>query len=366
MRSITRNVCGAASVALLLLLASLSIAGPEDDYTLGPRDVIKVTVWGQEDLSKEYPVDSDGFVAFPLVGRVQAAGLTTKQFANRLTELLEKDFLVNPQVLVSVKNFLSKKVYVMGEVERRGAYYLSKPTTLLDILSEAGGLSKSASRQLVLVRSHGAQTSGKGGNTILRLNVDKIQAGDVAENVRLEDEDMILVSKGHAYFVLGEVKAGGTFPLDKETSMLEAITLAGGFTSTAAPAGVKLVRRGSDGKEETLAVDLSGTIPKDRDIKIRDGDTLLVPKGNTFFVFGEVRKPGAYQLEKETTILEGITIAGGFTEKAAPGRTRVIRNTTKGQQVIHIDMNDVLKRGQREKAIPLRENDVVVVPESFF
>ena len=99
---------------------------------------------------------------------------------------------------------------------------------------------------------------------------------------------------------------------------------------------------------------------------LSDGDTLVIPKGNTFFVFGEVRKPGAYHLDKDTNVLEGITLAGGFTDKAAPGRVRVIRSTGAGQEVISVDMNDVIKRGQRDKAIPLRENDVVVVPESFF
>src|SRR5262249_20012458 len=101
-------------------------------------------------------------------------------------------------------------------------------------------------------------------------------------------------------------------------------------------------------------------------VAVVDGDSIVVPKGNTFFVFGEVRKPGAYQLDKETNVLEGITLAGGFTDKASPGRVRVIRSTDAGQKVISVDMNDVIKRGQREKAIPLLENDVVVVPESFF
>ena len=111
---------------------------------------------------------------------------------------------------------------------------------------------------------------------------------------------------------------------------------------------------------------MSGGVPKDRDVPVQSCDTILVPKGNTFFVLGEVRKPGSYQLDKGTNVLEGITVAGGFTDKAAPGRVRVIRNTSKGQQVIEIDMNDVIKRGNREKAIALQENDVVVVPESFF
>ncbi len=304
---------------------------------------------------------------FPLVGRVKASGLTPKELGARLRELLEKDYLVNPHIIVSVKEYLSKKVYVLGEADRPGIFYLTGPTSLLEILSKAGGLSKTAGRHLVVVRNHrpspGAAASG---NAILRLNFDKIQAGDAAENIRVEDGDMIFVPKSQAFFVLGEVKKAGTFPLEKETTLLESITIAGGFTERAAPSGVKLIRRNPDGKQETLSFDLSRSSPGEQTVKLQEGDTVLVPRGNTFFVFGEVKRPGAYQLEKETNILEGITVAGGFTDKAAPGRTRVIRNSPQGPQVIQVDMNDITKRGQRDKAILLQENDVVVVPESFF
>jgi polysaccharide export outer membrane protein len=129
---------------------------------------------------------------------------------------------------------------------------------------------------------------------------------------------------------------------------------------------VKVLRRTPEGRQETISLDLAGAVPKDKSFRLEDGDTVLVPKGNTFFVFGEVKKPGAYQLDKDTNVLEGITIAGGFTDKAAPGRTRVIRTTEKGQQTLNIDMNDVIRRGQRDKAIRIIENDVIVVPESFF
>lgn len=354
-------------LASLCLALTLTFPAFAQDYTIGPRDILNITVWAHADLSKDYPVDPDGFVPFPLVGRVKANGLTTKEFAARLTELLEKDYLVNPQVIVAVKEYLSKKVYVLGEAEKAGLFYLTGPTTLLDILSRAGGLSKTAGKQLVLLRNHRPSPGGtSSGNTILRLNLEKIQAGEASENIRLEDEDTIFVPRAHAFFVLGEVKSAGTFSLEKETSVLEAVTVAGGFNDKAAPSGVKLIRRAPDGKQETVSLDLSGPVPRDRAFKIQNGDTVLVPKGNTFFVFGEVKKPGAYQLDKETNILEGITIAGGFTDKAAPSRTRVIRKSAKGEQVINIDMNDIIKRGQREKAIRLHENDVVVVPESFF
>src|SRR3989442_1682386 len=253
-------------VGLLLGVACPALAFAQE-YTIGPRDVLKITVWGQEDLTREYPVDQDGFVPFPLVGRVKAGGLTVREFAVRLTELLEKDYLVNPQVSVSVKEYLSRKVHVLGEAERPGLFYLTGPTTILEILSKAGGLSKTAGKQLVLVRSQPAAAGAGARNTIPRPDLDKGQGGDARPDKPPE---------------------------------------------------------------------------------------------------GEVRKPGAYQLDRATTILEGITMAGGFTDKAAPGRTRVIRSTATGQQGITVDVNDIIKRGQGSKAMQLQENDVVVVPESFF
>jgi len=270
-----------AGLALVLGATAPTLA---QEYVIGARDVLKVTVWGQDDLSKDYPVDPDGYVSFPLVGRVKAAGLTPTAFADDLRTRLEKDYLVNPQVLVSVKDYLSQKVHVSGEADKPGVYYLSGPTTVRDILSRAGGLSKSAGSQVVLVRAATLRGgSGSAEPASVRLEAARVLAGDPAEN-----------------------------------------------------------------------------------LAVADGDTLVVPKGNTFFVFGEVRKPGAFPLDKDTSVLEGITLAGGFTDKAAPGRVRVIRSTKGSQTVINVDMNDVIKRGLREKAIPLLENDVVVVPESFF
>jgi polysaccharide export outer membrane protein len=361
----SRVVCLILAVALLLAAGGAPTA---QEYVIGPGDVLRITVWGQEDLSKEYPVTLEGRVPFPLIGNVQAAGLTTTQLAKKVRDLLEKDYLVNPQVLVAVKEYLSSKVHVVGEAERPGLLYLTGPTSLLEVISKAGGLSKTAGRELVLVRGESKEgPSGVVRSTILlRLDVRKIHAGDVKENILVQNGDMLFVPKGSAIFVLGEVNKAGTFPLDKETTILEALTLAGGFSAMAAPSGVKILRRQPDGKQETLALDMSGAVPKDKNFKLEDGDTVLVPKGNTFFVFGEVKKPGAYQLDKDTNVLEAVTIAGGFTDKAAPGRTRVIRTTDKGQQTLNVDMNDIIRRGQRDKAIRLLENDVIVVPESFF
>jgi len=266
--------------ALVVLCGAVSPTVGQE-YTIGPQDVLGITVWGQTDLSRDYGVDPDGFIPFPLIGRVKAAGSTPKELAGQLTELLGKDYLVNPQVIVAVKEYLSQKVQVLGAAEKPGVYYLTGPTTLLEILSRAGGFASTAGKQVLLVRNHGAS----GSSAALRLSLEKIQAGDPSENTRVQSQDIVIVSKAQAY---------------------------------------------------------------------------------SYFIFGEVKKPGAYTLDKETNILEGITVAGGFTDKAAPSRTRVIRSTPQGQQVIEVDMNDILRRGREAKTVMLQESDVVVVPESFF
>jgi polysaccharide export outer membrane protein len=277
------------SASLLIVLAlSLWVHPPAraEDYTIGARDVLAITVWGQTDLSRDYTVAPDGFVPFPLIGRVKAAGLTANELAARLTELLAKDYLVNPQVILSVKEYLSQQVQVLGAAARPGIYYLTGPTTMLEILSRAGGLMATAGKQVILLRNPTVAAAGAApASPILRFSLDKIQAGDPAENTRVLGQDTIIVSNAQS---------------------------------------------------------------------------------RLYFILGEIGRPGAYPLDRETNILEGIIIAGGFTNRAAPGRTTVIRSTPEGQKVIKVDMNDLLRRGREAKGVMLQESDVVIVPESFF
>src|SRR5438552_5827046 len=95
-------------VALLLLGLSVPASVLAQDYTVGTGDILKVVVWGHDDLSKDYPIAPDGYMPFPLIGRVKAEGLTVQQLAERIRVPLEKDYLVNPQVIVSVREYLSQ------------------------------------------------------------------------------------------------------------------------------------------------------------------------------------------------------------------------------------------------------------------
>jgi polysaccharide export outer membrane protein len=354
----------------LVCLAAIQAAGQSRDYRIGPGDVLKITVWGHDDLSRSSVVAPDGRMPFPLIGDVEAGGLTPTELESRLRHVLGKDYLVDPQVTVTVQEYRSQRVFVLGEAEKPGTYALTGRATLLDVLSQAGGPSKGAGRQVVVVRfprSAGPVAPGAAGSTTMRVNLRRLLDGDGSENIPLENGDTIYIPKQTSFFVLGEVKRPGAFVLEKETSALEAITLAGGFTERAAPSMARVLRKRPDGNQETIAIDLAGTDLRAREFLLVEGDTVLVPTGNSFYVMGEVKKPGAYQLEQAGTAIEGVALAGGFTDKAAPNRTKIIRTYRDGrQETIVVDLNEIIKRGRKDRDVPLAANDVIVVPESFF
>ena len=364
LRSILR--CCLPCLAVLALLAR---DAPAQEYVIGPKDVLTIDVWGEKDLSADYAVSIFGTIQMPLIGEMLAAGLTERQLAGEVRKRLQADYLVNPQVNVSVKEYRSQRVLVLGDAARPGLYPLTGTTTLLEVLTQAGGLSGGASREILLVRPVrlAAKDGGviQGSNTIRRIEMDKIQLDNREGNIALQDGDTVMIPRANSVFVLGEVKSPGDRPLGRDTTILEVITMAGGFTDKAAANGVKVIRK-TGGQEDILSVDLSGEIPRNRNFVLQNSDAVIVPRGNSFFIFGEVKNPGTFLLDKGWTILEAITAAGGFTGKAAPGRTKIIRSTPKGQETIFVDMNEIINRGRRDKSIPLVENDVIVVPESFF
>jgi polysaccharide export outer membrane protein len=361
-----------AACAVWFLAGSLVAwaQSPEQEYRIGAKDVLKITVWGHEDLSRTVVVAVDGTFQFPLVGNVQAVNLTAAQIGARLKELLGRDYLVDPQVSVAVQEYRSQRVFVLGEAEKPGTYPLMGRTTLLDILSQAGGPSKSAARQVVVVRfprsttgtsaaeASGPTTPGAAGSTMLRANLKKLLDGDAAENITLQNGDTIYVPKLTSFFVLGEVQRQGSYAMEKETTTLEAITLAGGFTDRAAPREAKILRKRADGTQETIDVDLTDL--RARELHLAEGDTLLIPRGNTFFVLGEVRKPGAYQLDTATTAVGAITLAGGFTEKAAQSQAKLTRRLPSGtDQTTTLDLSGAAPLASK---FFLKDADVLVIP----
>jgi polysaccharide biosynthesis/export protein len=160
------------------------------DYTIGPEDVLEITIWRNTDLSKVVAVRPDGRISLPLIGDVGAAGRTAAQLANAIADKL-KEFKENPQVSIVVKEVNSYAIYVLGEVTKPGKYPLKSKTTLLQAITLASGFTSAAARNKIVVFRFGEQ----GGNDLkIKASYDDIIMRDESpQNIQLKPGDTIVV-----------------------------------------------------------------------------------------------------------------------------------------------------------------------------
>ncbi len=171
-------------------MAAAAAAGvtPPPDYLIGADDVLSVIYWKDDTMTRDVVVRPDGRISLPLLNDVQASGLTVTQLGARLTEDSKK-FIEDPNVTIVVKAINSRKVSITGEVAKPGVYQLSGVTTVLDLISLAGGLRDYAdSKNIVVIRTeNGKPVSHK-------FNYKEIASGkNLRQNIELKPGDMIVV-----------------------------------------------------------------------------------------------------------------------------------------------------------------------------
>jgi polysaccharide export outer membrane protein len=253
-------------------------AATPSDSEIGPEDILKVTVYGHDDLSLTLVVQPDGTFVYPLVGRVKAAELTTKELEQKLAVLLAQGYIRNPQVTVVVQEHRSRIVHVVGEVARPGPYALTGSRTLMEVLSRAGPLTPGAGVEVVVIRpavaSGGAQAgepTAAGSETaqaeVFRVNLREIEAGRLDRNLELRPNDTIMVPAAPRIYVTGEVRQPGGFAFAPGISVRQAISMAGGFTENASTGKLRIVRTVA-GHAKELKVGI--------DDPVEPGDTILV------------------------------------------------------------------------------------------
>jgi polysaccharide export outer membrane protein len=228
---------------------------PAVGYTIGPGDVLRVNVYDNPDLSQEVTVEADGAFSYPLIGRVQAAGLPVRQLESLLAKRFAEGYLVSPQVGVTVTQHKSQQVYVMGAVSKPGPYALQRQTTLLEALSAAGGPTPEAGFEVILTHAADKQAvpsgtpkaSAANGQSATRVSLEQLLAGGVSQRLTLQDGDVVYVPAAAFFYVTGEILRPGRYRLEKDTTIQKAVTLAGGFTKFAATKSMT-VQRMVDGK----------------------------------------------------------------------------------------------------------------------
>lgn len=250
------------------------IASAQSDYQLRLEDTINITVVNQPDLSKQYVVDENGNLRLPLIGQLQVVGLTATELAAELHRRLE-EFYTNPQVRVDVERTL--RVFLFGGVGAPGMYELTANMTLIELLARAGTGTGGASEALI-IRRKGALTPihpDDAGADVIRVNMREfekdLESGTLSRNIVLEEGDTIFIPRvdPNRIYISGEVRSPGTFSVPEGTTVLQALTLAGGPTPGAALNRIDIMRL-VDGSQEKLDAELEDIV--------QPGDTILVPE----------------------------------------------------------------------------------------
>lgn len=253
-------------------------------YLLGPRDILLVSIFTQDQFSFERTVEGtqdsaipiavneSGFINVPLVGKIRAQGRTTDQVEGDITRQLKR-YVKDPQVSVAIDTFKAKKVYVVGQVTKNGPIYLEhEGTTLFEVISRAGGFINSFANPL-----EGADARHvfvQRGNT--KTSVDFYGAATdkkVAKTFVVQDGDMVFVPKPlHRVQVLGGVQSSGEFEYKPGMTLMEAVAKAGSFTEKSRRDQVRVIREtGREGEQDVIPLDAT------RIFKGRKDDFVLQP-----------------------------------------------------------------------------------------
>lgn len=251
---------------------------PVNDYRIGAKDLLEITVFELPELNQTVRVSEDGSITMSLLGRVEVAGLTAQELERRLALLLGEQFTrEGAHVTVFIREY--QKVAVIGAVGRPGMYELVGPTTLLQIIAQAGGLTAQAMNELFIYRQ-----GEDGEQTRISIKLEELTInGNQDLNVLLHPKDVVTVpiDQVQNVFVYGEVRTPGAIPFlaSKKITLLQAIAQAGGTTEWAKKSRIVIKRKDKKtGKEMKIPVNLKNMISgRIADIVLEEGDVIIVP-----------------------------------------------------------------------------------------
>jgi polysaccharide export outer membrane protein len=251
------------------LLAVLLIcpAAQAQDVRLGPGDLVRISVFGQNDLETVTRVTNEGNISFPLVGEVQILGMSTRDAEVEIARLLtEGNFVRNPQVTVFIEERRTAErdaVTVLGQVTRPGRFAVESMSdggaeSIIGLLALAGGVKDDAADHLILTRD------AEGENRTVRVDlVALLNFGDVKQNHALREGDIVFVPRMDVFYIYGSVERPGRYRLERNMTVMQAISVSGGMTEFGTEKGISVKRRDADGDIGDYRVKLTDTLQPD-------------------------------------------------------------------------------------------------------
>ncbi|MCU6433258.1 SLBB domain-containing protein [Undibacterium sp. Jales W-56] len=215
---------------------------------IGEGDQLLVTVFGQPDLTADVTVGESGVITLPLVGVIDTKGKTATEIAALFASRLEQgQYVRNPKVVIKVLQQLSRTFSVLGEVQRPGRYPLPSQLSLLDALSLAGGLNGRADRGVSVIRRGQGQTGTETIDYIpLRIDPQTKQTPDKL-NQKILPNDVLFVSAQKTFYIYGEVRKPGNYPIEEDLTVMRILSIGGGVTERGSTRRMTIYRKTEDG-----------------------------------------------------------------------------------------------------------------------
>jgi polysaccharide export outer membrane protein len=242
-------------IAMVFLMMAVSGAAFAQSQKLGPGDTVRVTVFGQPDLTTEARVSERGTIDLPLVGIVKVADKAPGEAASAVADALKKgQYLKAPQVTVALTAVRSRQVSVLGLVVRPGRFPLEEAHVKVpDIIAAAGGIA-----------AGGANTV-----TVIRAGEPK-HVSALDKSFELKGGDTVYVDRAPVFYIYGEVTRSGAYPVTPNLTVMQAISVGGGITPRGSERRVKLRRTGADGKVVETDASLQDVVKADDVIYVKE------------------------------------------------------------------------------------------------
>lgn len=307
------------------------IVSPDEEYLIGPSDVIEIKIEDAPELSGTFRLSSKGTLTIPVLGQVSAEKKTTAQVAQVITEKLKGNYLVNPIVSVSVKQSNSRAFFIQGAVRRPGIYQIEGRLSLLKLITIAGGLNENYGSTAFIMREKKltkespaeaensptdpkvetsqtdnqplADKSVSSTNTesepeksveyeLIKANINNLLRGNFGQNITIESGDIVHIPQSDVFFVAGEVKSPGSFPLKEGTTLRQAISLAQG-TNFEGKLDQSIIYREDiqTGTRQEIKIDVGAVMTgKKEDVPIMANDIIIIPNSKTKTITKSVLK----------------------------------------------------------------------------
>jgi polysaccharide export outer membrane protein len=235
-----------------------------ESYVIGPQDVLSITCANDPAVSGKFTVPADGFIGLMYIGSVKVAGLTARDAEDAIKERYKKaGTFLDPAISVSVETYKSQKVIIQGEVRTPGSYTLTGGMTLMELVASAGSMLSTASGEITIVRFKGDKPD------FVYADLGQLGMGTPDARIPMHNGDLVLVTQADRAYIIGEVKNPNGYPVQRQTTLMQLLSLAGGPTADAAIGRIKIIRT-VKGKQTEIKN------AKQTEL-IKPGDTVVVP-----------------------------------------------------------------------------------------